>query len=384
MRIGMFADMYLPHVSGVTNHISLYKRRFEELGHEVFVFTFGDRDYADAEPNVVRTPGIPWGETGWRFATALSREAREALATLDVAHVHHPFQSGRLVRPLCARHDIPLVFTNHTRYDLYSDAYAGFVPRGVRYTYLRTQLGGFCRSCDLVIAPAASIAEWLTGFADYPHAAVIPNGIDIARFASPATRVSRAELGFAEDDVVFCYAGRLGPEKNTEWLAEEFALAAASSPRARLLVIGDGPSRATAERIIAEAGVAERTRFLGMQPYDRLPALEAAADVFVTGSVSEVHPLVVIEAMAAGLPVVAVDSPGIGDTVADGATGLLATAAEPGALASRMTRLATDDAERTRMGSAAVAAADNYSWTHTADVVLAHYERLVRARAGSR
>ena len=60
MRIGVFVDMYLPHVSGVTNHISLYKRRWEALGHEVFVFTFGDLDYTDHEPNVIRTHGMPW------------------------------------------------------------------------------------------------------------------------------------------------------------------------------------------------------------------------------------------------------------------------------------------------------------------------------------
>ena len=84
MRIGFFADMYLPHVSGVTNHIRLYKRHFEGLGHEVFVFTFGDLEYTDTEPNVIRSPGMPWGETGWRFAFALSAQARAVAETLAV------------------------------------------------------------------------------------------------------------------------------------------------------------------------------------------------------------------------------------------------------------------------------------------------------------
>lgn len=382
MRIGMFADMYMPHVSGVTNHIRLYKQRFESLGHEVYVFTFGDRDYEDAETGVVRSPGVPWGDTGWRFSPAFSREAREIAATLDVAHAHHPFQSGRLARPLCARHGIPFVFTNHTRYDLYSDAYAAFLPQALRYTYLRAQLGSFARACDLVIAPAASIAEWLAEFTGFTGAATIPNGIDVERFAHPARPASRSDLGLGPDDVVFCYAGRLGPEKNTEWLAEEFALAATRAPAARLLVIGDGPSRQAAEAILERAGVADRARFLGMQPYESVPGIEAAADVFVTGSTSEVHPLVVLEAMAAGLPVVAVDSPGIGDTVQDGATGLLAEQAAPGALADRMVALASDADTRARMRKAARTAAGSYAWENTADVVLGHYERLVsKARA---
>ncbi|PKQ15819.1 MAG: hypothetical protein CVT67_07300 [Actinobacteria bacterium HGW-Actinobacteria-7] len=384
LRIGMFVDMYLPHVSGVTNHISLYKRHFEQLGHEVFVFTFGDQDHIDTEPNVIRSPGMPWGRTGWRFAPALSAPARELVPTLDIAHAHHPFQSGRLLVPLCKRHGIPLVFTNHTRYDLYSDAYASLVPRSLRYAFLRWQLSHFDRACDLVIAPAQSIASWLEEFCGFADAVTIPNGIDVQRFSNPEHPVSREELGFAHDDVVFCYAGRLGPEKNTEWLAREFVMAAHRSPRARLLVVGDGPSRMAASAVIDQAGLTERAVFTGMQSYDRIPALEAAADVFVTGSVSEVHPLVVLEAMAAGLPVVAVSSPGIADTVRDGSTGLLAPTATDGALADRMVALATDDAALASMAQHARAASMAFGFDQTADVVLQHYQRLVSSRKHTR
>ena len=381
MRIGFFADMYLPHISGVTNHISLYKQRFEALGHEVFVFTFGDLDYADAEPDIVRSPGMPWGDTGWRFALSLSPEARRLAETLDVIHVHHPFQSGRLAAPIAKRAGIPLAFTNHTRYDLYSDSYATFVPRSARYVYLRRTLGGFLRTCDLVVAPAVSIAEWLRDFTGFTGATVIPNGVDTSAFAHPAAPVTREELGFSAGDVVFCYAGRLGPEKSTPWLAEEFAAAAATQPRARLLVVGDGPSRAEAQAALDRAGVADRARFTGMVPYNRMPDYEAAADVFVTGSVTEVHPLVVLEAMAAGLAIVAVSSPGIADTVVDGESGLLAPAAEPGALAQRIGRLAGDDVLRKRMAAAAREASAAYSLDRTADVLLGHYERLVATGA---
>jgi glycosyltransferase involved in cell wall biosynthesis len=302
---------------------------------------------------------------------------------MDIIHVHHPFQSGRIAAPIARRAGVPLVFTNHTRYDLYSDSYATFVPRAVRYAYLRRSLGGFLRRCALVVAPAASIAEWLGEFAGFTSATVIPNGVDTASFAHPAAPVSRVELGFADDDVVFCYAGRLGPEKNTRWLAEEFARAAAAAPRARLLAVGDGPTRAAAEAALAEAGASDRARFVGMVDYERMPDFEAAADVFVTASVSEVHPLVVLEAMAAGLPVIAVSSPGIADTVTDGVNGLLAGEVAPGELASRIERLATDDALRAALTAGARTAAEAYSLDRTADVLLARYEELVATRSRS-
>ena len=381
MRIGLFADMYLPHVSGVTNHISLYKRRFEAHGHDVLVFTFGDLDYQDAEPGVVRSPGLPWGRTGWRLAAGFSARVRSLAETLDIAHVHHPFESGRLVAPIARRRGIPLVFTNHTRYELYSDAYARFFPQAARYGYLRRSLHDFAGRCQLVVAPSASIARWLRDFAGVAGAEVIPNGIDEHAFAVPARPVAREELGFSASDVVFCYTGRLGPEKSTIHLAEEFALACAAAPRARLLVIGDGPARAAAREALSRAGVGERARFLGMVPPDRVPDYEAAADVFVTASVSEVHPLVVLEAMAAGLPIVAISSPGVSDTVVDGQSGLLAPGGGIGELAGRMVRLAIDDGLRERLSEQARRAAHAYALENTADRLLRRYEELVAKRS---
>lgn len=376
MRIGLFADMYLPHISGVTNHIALYKRHFEARGHEVFVFTFGDTGYSDIEPGVVRSPGIPWGDTGWRFSAGLSARAQRLAETLDIVHVHHPFQSGRIVAPIARRCGIPLVFTNHTRYDLYSDAYACFVPQAARYGYLHRSLHDFAERCQLVIAPSASIAEWLAEFARFAGAEIIPNGIDTRAFSHPRAPVTREELGFSADDVVFCYAGRLGPEKSTVHLAEEFARACVAAPHARLLVIGDGPARASAQAALEAAGVAKRARFVGMVPYERMPDYEAAADAFVTASVSEVHPLVVLEAMAAGLPVVAIGSPGISDTIVDGESGLLARDVAVGALAERIARLASDAPLRERLSAGAGEAAGGYALENTAEKVLRRYEEL--------
>ena len=85
MRIGMFTDVYKPHVSGITNYISLNKKHLEKLGHEVFVFTFGDEDYQDDEPNVLRSPGMPLLETGYYLSLHYSREARQVMRTLDIA-----------------------------------------------------------------------------------------------------------------------------------------------------------------------------------------------------------------------------------------------------------------------------------------------------------
>ena len=206
------------------------------------------------------------------------------------------------------------------------------------------------------------------------------NGVDTRPFAHPASPVSRASLGLSDEDVVLTYVGRVAPEKNSVRLAEAFALACESAPNLRLLVVGDGPSREIVEDVLTDAGVSQLTRFVGLQPYERIPDFEAAGDAFVTASVSEVHPLVVLEAMATGLPVIGVVSPGVADTVDDEVTGLLAPTDDAAEIAARMLRIAEDAGLRHRLGSQAQAESEHYDLPHTADLVLERYGRLIAAR----
>lgn len=375
----MFADMYKPHLSGVTNYIALYKERFEELGHEVFVLTFGETDFPDDEPNIVRSPALAWGDTGWQAGLVLSEEARRLIPTLDIAHAHHPFLAGRLAVKYCKPHGIPVVFTNHTRYDIYSDAYASFVPRRLRMWGLRRYLRGFMHDVDLVIAPSPGIKQWLADFGLTRDATLLSNCIDTRPFMNPLEPLSREEFGFAEDSIVFCYLGRVGPEKNMDVLLEAFFQVADAEPRACLMVLGDGPGRHEAQERVSEHDLCERAHFSGRTPYAIVPDYLAAADIFVTASVSEVHPLVIMEGMAAGLPAIGIDSPGVSDIIRDGVTGVL-TGGSADEFASAMLRLARNAEERGRMSSAAVDEAAEYDIRIMADRMLGLYQELLAAR----
>lgn len=373
----MFADMYKPHLSGVTNYISLYKERFEHLGHEVFVLTYGNRDYVDHESNVVRSPAIAWGTTGWQMGLGVSEQAREVMHSLDIAHTHHPFLSGRVALRECGSRGIPVVFTNHTRYDIYSDAYAGFLPRRLRMAFLKRYLSGFATDADLVLAPSVGIKQWLADFGITDSAVEHSNAVDTQPFISPSAPKSRSEFGFSPDSVVLCYLGRIGPEKNFDLLVEAFIRAAEADSRLCLLVIGDGPGRGQAHEKLWAHGLMDRVHFNGKTPYTDVPNVIAAADVFVTASVSEVHPLVVMEAMAAGLPAIGIHSPGVGDIINDGVTGLL-TNESVTEFSAALTRIARDSAEREAFASAARTAAAGYDIRIMADRMLELYEGLLK------
>jgi 1,2-diacylglycerol 3-alpha-glucosyltransferase len=205
--------------------------------------------------------------------------------------------------------------------------------------------------------------------------AVVPNGVELERYLD-AQPLVRADFGFQTDDVLFIYVGRLGPEKNLDFLLRAFNAVADSFDRVRLLILGDGPARADLESLASSLGLSARVRFEGMVPYDKLPAYLAMCDAFVTASVTEVHPLSVIEAMGAGLPVIGIHSPGVGDTVIDGETGFLSPE-DTATFAVKMTRLVLERDLRKQMGIAAREESTCYAIARTTRIMLRYYEKLV-------
>jgi 1,2-diacylglycerol 3-alpha-glucosyltransferase len=379
MRIGMMADLYKPHVSGVTNFIALNKRMLEQAGHEVYIFTFGDADIVDDEPNVIRAPGIPLAETGVYLSFRYPRRIRRLVESMDLVHAHHPFLSARLAVRYCRPYNIPVAFTNHTRYDLYAQAYLPGLPDQIGVAFLQAYMPWLCREVDQVIAPSAGLRRVLVGLGVQSPIAVLPNGVDLAAFRQPCTTAEPELPGLQPGGMRLIYVGRLGPEKNLTFLVRAFAGVASAYPEARLILVGEGPERENLEDQVLRSGLQGRVAFAGFVDYDEMPRYLAMADAFVTASVTEVHPLSVIEAMASGLPVLGIVSPGIEDTVEDGVTGYLSSEDLP-AFTAKMARLVSEPARRTEMSLRARQAADEFAIERTSSLLLQCYEKLVMER----
>ncbi|MBI3159253.1 MAG: glycosyltransferase [Chloroflexi bacterium] len=380
MRIGMMADIYKPYVSGVTNHIALTKMALEQHGHEVFVFTFGDEVEEDDETNVIRSPGfplaLPVADMDIRVSLRYSRRAQQLLRTMDVVHVHHPSLSGRLALRYCKPRNIPIIYTNHTRYDLYAQAYLPWMPDVLGEAFVKAFLPPFCRAVDMVIAPSEGLRSvLLQAGVDVPiH--VVPNGVDLAPIEACLESVPRVGFGFREDDVVLLYVGRLGPEKNLPFLIRSFAGAARAYDNLRLLLVGDGPEMDNLIDRVNLTGIAERIRFAGLVPYEDIPCYLKMANIFVTASVTEVHPLTLIEAMAAGLPILGIESPGVGDIIQDGKTGYLAEE-DIASFTAKMVRIATNSDEWKAMSLEAKTEAQKYAIEATTAELLRQYQMVI-------
>ncbi len=370
-------DSYKPYISGITNYVEINKRYLELAGHDVFVFTFGDTALKDGEPRVVRSPGVPLSDSGFYLSMRYSRAAKKILQTMDVVHVHHPFLSGRLALRYCRPLQIPVIYTNHTRYDLYAQAYLPMMPDEVSTGLLQAYMPTFCKAMDLVITPSAGMEKILRQLNVEGHIEVVPNGVDLKNFHS-AKPLLRADFGYKDDDILLVYAGRIALEKNLPFLFESFKGISQAIPNVYLLIIGSGVQQYDDEirSLVSEMQLNDRVRFTGRITYDKLPAYLAMCNIFVTASITEVHPLSVIEGMGAGLPIMGIESVGVGDTVEDGVTGFLATHDQP-AFTAKLMRLILDLNLRQQMSDSARRASSAYAIENTTKVMLEHYERLV-------
>jgi 1,2-diacylglycerol 3-alpha-glucosyltransferase len=373
----MMVDTYKPYISGITNYIELNKRYLELAGHEVYVFTFGNLEYEDDEAHVVRSPGVQLADTGYYLSMRYSRKAKQLLQTMDIVHVHHPFLSGRLALRYCRPLHIPIVFTNHSRYDLLAQAYFPMMPEEVSHGMLQAYMPSFCDAVDVVIAPSPSIVNVLNNLKVRRNIEVVPNGVDILPFQSTKP-IPRSEFGYLADDILIVYAGRVAVEKNLQFLVQSFAGVAEAIPNTYLLLIGGGQIQFDQEikELVSKLDIENRVRFTGLIAYDKLPEYLAMCDIFVTASIAETFGMTTVEAMAAGLPLVAIQSPGASDIVEDGKTGFVATD-HMAAYTAKLTRLCLDPQLRAQMSNSARKASAAYAIEHTTQLILKYYQQLV-------
>jgi glycosyltransferase involved in cell wall biosynthesis len=321
---------------------------------------------------------------GYNFNTRYTIQARRLLQTMDVVHVHHPFLSGPLALLYCRPKGIPIVFTNHTRYDLYAQAYVPVFADVLGDLAMGGYLPAFARGVDLVVSPSPGMREVLIKAGVDVPVDVVPNGINLKPFQEKVEPVDRALFGFSDQDVLLFYVGRLGPEKNLEFLLQAFAAAVQAYPNAGLVVVGEGSERGDLEAFLEQESLTGRVHFTGLVPYQELPRYLATADAFVTASVTEVHPFTVIEAMAAGLPVLGIESPGVGDTVQDGRNGFICAQENLPAYTAKMMRLLMDRDQRREMGRNARLDAEQYSIERTMQMMLERYQLVIDRAAGRR
>lgn len=387
MKICMMTNTYLPHVGGVARSISTFAEEFQREGHEVLIVAphFDGKPLpARAEAIVMRVPSLRnFNGSGFSvrlpWVTALSNRLEAFQA--DIIHAHHPFLLGDTALRVAMHKNVPIVFTHHTRYEDYTH----YIPFSDAMRAVAIQVAShFANLCDGVIAPSESIARTIRRRGVTTPIAVVPTGIDVKAFATADGGRGRTRMKIAGNTFVIGHVGRLAPEKNLGFLAESVALYLKQNDEARFLVVGDGPGREEMEKTFARHGVGERLLLAGKRTGRVLRETYRAMDVFAFASQSETQGMVVAEAMAAGVPVVALDASGVREVVRDGANGLLLPAsASTTDFAGALDRCA-DPGVRRHFSAGAQQTAARFSREQSARRALAFYDEIRRATRARR
>ena len=298
MKIGIFSECYHPIANGVVASIDALCDGLRAAGHDAFVV-------APSGSSAVCIPSLPLPtRTAYRLVLpVLDRRARAHVRSFDVIHTHSPFVTGWMGVRFARRHGIPLVFTYHTQLE----EYAHYVPfeRSATRRAATTLTRTYANLADTVIVPTSAMEPRLRGLGVTSSIAVVPTGIDVERFAAGRRSDGlRKRLGATK---LILLVSRLAREKNIDLAIA--ALGGLEDPGVHLALAGDGPERAGLAETARAAGLEGRVHFLGHVARQELPDLYASSDAFVFPSFTETQGLVLAEALVAGLPIVAVDTP---------------------------------------------------------------------------
>ncbi|MTJ01724.1 glycosyltransferase [Idiomarina piscisalsi] len=348
LKVAMFTNNYLPFIGGVPISIERLRCGLEKLKDTVLIVAPRYKSKREKEKNVIRMPSIfSFGEKSeFRFANIFSSAVRKKVKAFkpDIIHVHHPFWIGSLGVYMARRLKVPAVYTYHTRLEHYS--HFVFLPGSLfRNIIAHFLVRRFANKCDAVIVPTDSTEEYLRMIGVTAPTYVQPTGIEYDRFqhVEPAEVEKLKKRLKIKDETVFVSVSRLSNEKNIDFMIDALAeLKKATDKPFRLLIVGDGHQKQRLQTKIDELGLKQTIQLVGSVAPEKMANWYQLGDAFLFASQSETQGMVILEAMAAGLPVVAVRSSGIDDVVEDGFNGYK-TPARQAVWLERVERLLNDE-----------------------------------------
>jgi glycosyltransferase involved in cell wall biosynthesis len=382
MNIGFFSDTYTPQRNGVAIAITLYRKVMEQMGHKVYIFVPKfESSYKRKEKGVFECPSFGYSlEKGQRIGIPIFPMIPTIRSlNLDVIHVHSPFSMSFYAKVVAKNLKIPVICTHHTLFEYYLH----YVPSMIRPSVEQTRklMTYWTYLFDKVIAPTEKIRELLEEWGVPAHKlATIPTGIDTSSFSYPVKWDIRKIYNIPEDEKILLFVGRLGKEKNIDFLLRTFKHLLAKRTDVHFVIIGEGAEKEPLESLADELDITKRVYFTGGR--DRKDVIDAynVADIFWFASYSETQGLVILESLTAGTPVVALGRLGVYELLKRKESGgVMLDELDEEAFVDAVVRLLSDKEEydeRVMMGKKFVK--KNFSLQHSVEEMLKLYKIAIK------
>ncbi len=381
MNIGFFTNTYLPAVSGVTTVIENYREELEKQGHNVYIFAAKHSGYQDKNPNVFRFRSVDLNyKISYPLPLISSPKIRKTIKkiNLDIIHSHHFFLSGQIAWYYAKKLKLPLVFTYHTRYDLY--VYYAPLPEELSKPLAKTLSTLYANSCDTVVAPSKSINDLILEYGVRKPIYIIPSGINIDKFKKTGDEEKvREKYNIKDDAILLLTVCRLSREKNLVFLLKVFQKIIKKRKNVYFMIVGDGPEKENLEKQSFRLGLKEKIIFTDKISYQRIPSFYKASDIFLFSSFSEVQPTIFTEAMASELPIVAVRAIGSRDVILNGENGFLSSD-NVDDFSQKTLKLIDDENLRKKMSEKAKNRARYFSIENSTRKMLSLYKKIIKQK----
>lgn len=376
MRILMISDVYFPRINGVSTSIQTFRRGLHAAGHETVLiapeYPIVNTAADEGETLRIASRYLPRDPEDRLMKAGRIRALRPVLARrgFDIVHVQTPFiahyQGVSMARAL----GVPVVETYHTYFEEYLYHYVPLLPRGLMRFLARRFTTSQCNALNALVVPSLAMQSALEEYGVHCPMKIVPTGLDMQRFEAGDGQRFRASLGIEPDQPTLVHVGRVAHEKNIDFLFRMLRNVVARMPRAVMILAGEGPALAHCKSYVASLGLEAHVRFVGYLSRDAaLLDCYKAGDLFVFSSKTETQGLVLLEALALGVPVVSTAHMGTADIVRPERGARMAPDDEAG-FAQIVLELLADPARRFIMSQAA----RDYAATWSAQAMA---ERLV-------
>ncbi len=328
MKIGFFTDSYLPRLDGVAVSVEACVRALRARGHEVFVIAPREPRYRDNGKDIYRlasvkfpsTKGTP--EARWTLQLPEKTLLQVLKIDFDVIHGHSTLSGITFLGFQIAKvQNIPYVATYHTLWNRYTHyIFNGKIVTPKMIEFASKVVGNLC---DFLIVPTERVKKELISYGVKKPINILPTGIDLDNYKNIKKGFIRNKIKISDQTKILLYVGRLGKEKSVDFLIHAFKIINQKNSNTTLVYVGEGPEEAALKKLAKELNVDKNVYFLGSVKHEDVPKIYGDADIFVFASQTETQGLVVLEALASGIPVIAVDDPAFKNVVDNGKNGYL-------------------------------------------------------------
>ena len=308
MKIAYFSDTYHPQPNGVATVLGYIIKNLRERGLKIYLFAPRIKGYKDTEEDIYRLPStrvLPTLPDSIRLPLPIPHKSYLNIIRLksDLVHAHGNGIFSFLGLLVARSKKVPYILTFHTQMSHFSHYFLkGRVLKGKHLNDIL--LKRFGNLCDGITTPSEKMKQELIQAGVKKHIEVIPNFVNFERFKVKNNNFLHKKYNIPKSSPILLSVGRLGKEKNFEFLLQMFKKITEQNHNAYLVIVGEGLGEKELRKLIQELGLKKRVRLTGRIPYENMPYVYKSADLFVFPSVSETHAMVVIEAAASALPLV--------------------------------------------------------------------------------